>query len=168
MSSRRPCPPTLYVAVWDDQRIIKPGFTMARRWRDWENRGARIAIKQEFSHYSRAFKVESATQSFLGHWWPLAFSSRVDSLPLMGTCGGWREAYRVTDVGGALRTIARIVRTHAAHDAAHAYGAWCTACMPSSDARTNVRTNGRTCRSPRDIDLALSDAHVRIRPRVVT
>lgn len=158
---RRPCPPTLYVAVWDDQRIIKPGFTMARRWRDWEIRGARIAQRQEFNHYSRALDAETAAHSFLRHWWPMAFSSRDDSRSLMGTCGGWMEAFRVTDLEGALGTIARIVRTHAAHDAAHAYGASCIACMRRPDARTNVRTNARTYRSPRDPSLTLVNARVR-------
>lgn len=163
MSRRVECPPTLYVAVWHDLSIVKPGYTAARRWRAWEASGAQIFIRQEFSSGLRVLDAERALHDFLRHRWSLAFRSKEDSRSLLGRHGGWMETFRVEHLPAVLDAVACIVRTHTAHDATHAWSTFCPACTPTSDARTNGQY-GRTYRSPWNTSLTPSDARGRVRP----
>lgn len=101
--SRRSGISTVYVVEWPDIRAAKIGYSSRRRWRAFEQRGARVLDLIEFETSADAFAFEDACHQVIWRYCAPPFADAREAEPHLGSNGdGWRECYTIpADLTGA-------------------------------------------------------------------
>lgn len=101
--------PACYLVAWDDERIIKAGYSHCQRWRKFTLRGARLVRVEFFDRSTHAFALETALDAYLRSIGVTAFPSKEAAAEHLGSDGGgWAECIRVPNVADALTVCDRI------------------------------------------------------------
>lgn len=88
---------TTYLVVWPNRMIVKAGITNGRRWAHFLCRGAilyRLAIF-DFADWRLAIAHETELDNYFGRHCERAFSTREESMQLIGGLGGYLEMHRL-------------------------------------------------------------------------
>lgn len=102
-----------YLVAWDEERIIKAGYSHCQRWRKFVARGARLIGVDYFTSTHDAFVLETALDAHLRSVGYLAFEDKWAAEPYLGTYGGgWMECLRVPCVADAVEECVRIATAH--------------------------------------------------------
>lgn len=88
---------TVYVVCWRESGIVKAGYTEYQRWQVFTHRGAELVARLPFEDVGTALDFESDIHLELRRIGSPAFATRAESLPYLGTGGGYLECFRVTD-----------------------------------------------------------------------
>lgn len=101
--------PSCYIVSWDDDRIVKVGYSHCQRWRKFALRGARVLRVIAFDSSTEAFAAETTLDRYLRDRLPAAFGSSAESIPYMGSDGGgWAECFRFDADSTAVDECVRI------------------------------------------------------------
>ncbi|MBM4685617.1 hypothetical protein GS876_21030 [Rhodococcus hoagii] len=88
--------PTVYAVEWEHDRIIKIGYSINQRWRNFVARGARVVTLMEFDDKVDALVFEQRAKAGLDAFCRPAFASADQAISRLGIGGGgWRECYRL-------------------------------------------------------------------------
>lgn len=93
---RRVYAPTVYTVAWDDDGILKVGFSSHRRWRAFEKLGGRVVRLEECATAVEGYYYEAGLHACFADLFPRAFRNRAAAVPYLGGDGaGWAECYEV-------------------------------------------------------------------------
>jgi hypothetical protein len=133
----------LYAVSWDDDGIVKIGFTdnLARRRKAFP--AGRLILSLAFPDFDSGMDFEIAIHQDAFRTWPRAFAAKADAIPYLGDHGqGFMECYRTTPTGAFDLIASRCAVTVNRHDAT----SHCDVTLPHdiTTSRSYGRTDGLT------------------------